>query len=148
MGESTRAIRTNCLAGQIDVITLAFSGRIDNNRARDKGRSKGTENERGRQRHKQQNNKNNAKLTTATPVCLGATPVAQWGIVNFHTTTATDIDTHTDTLTVTDTVTVTLVTRQQIHALTDTDTFCIAMRRKLHSNGCHLNLPISEAATP
>lgn len=83
-------------------------------------------------------------------MCLGATPVAQWGIVNFHTT-ATDIDTDTDTLTVTDTVTVTLVTlftRQQIHALTDTDTFCIAMRRKLHLNGCHLNLPISEAATP
>lgn len=78
-------------------------------------------------------------------MCLGATPVAQWGIVNFHTT-ATDIDTDTDTLTVTDTVT--LVTRQQIHALTDTDTFCIAMRRKLHLNGCHLNLPISEAATP
>lgn len=29
----TRAIRTNCFARQIDVITLAFSGRIDNNRA-------------------------------------------------------------------------------------------------------------------
>lgn len=33
MGESTRAIRTNCFARQIDLITLAFSGRIDNNRA-------------------------------------------------------------------------------------------------------------------
>lgn len=130
MGESTRAITTSCCSKQIDVITLAFSGRIDNNRPREKDTKRGQrgERERERQRAKQQNKKNNAKLTTATPACLGATPVAQWGIVNFHTTT-TDMDTDTDTLTATDTVTSTW-----LHCYTATDTCAHRYRYILHCN--------------
>lgn len=41
MGESTRDIRTSCRSKQIDVITLAFSGRIDNNRPREKDIKRG-----------------------------------------------------------------------------------------------------------
>lgn len=48
MGESTRDIRTSCRSKQIDVITLAFSGRIDNNRPREKDIKRGQRGERER----------------------------------------------------------------------------------------------------